>query len=80
MVARKATFSGRPQQALVEGEQGLVDGEDVVVPVADEILDDDVEFAAVTQGIARPADQVSVSSRSSSRAMAKARAVALEGR
>ena len=43
----------RPQQALVKGEQRLVDLVNVVVPLADEILDDHVELAAAAEGIAR---------------------------
>ena len=38
------------QQALVKGEQSLVDFEDVVVPVGNEILHDDVELAGMGEG------------------------------
>ena len=41
------------QQALVKGEQGLVDLEDVVVLVGNEILHDDVELAGVGESKAR---------------------------
>ena len=46
------------QQALVKGEQSLVDGENIMVPLFDKILDDDVELAAATQGISRPCNKV----------------------
>ena len=37
------------QQALVKRKQGFVDGEDIVVFLLDEILDDDVELTAAAQ-------------------------------
>lgn len=47
-----------PQQTLVKREQRLVDFENVIVPLHDEILDDDVELAAGAEGIARAGDEV----------------------
>ena len=38
------------QQTLVKGEESLVDLKDVVVPVGNEILYDDVEFAGMGKG------------------------------
>lgn len=40
----------RPQQALVKGEQGLVDFKYIVVLPLDEKLDDNVEFVGVGEG------------------------------
>ena len=37
----------RSEQALVKGEQRLVDLEDIVVPVLNEILNDDVKLVRV---------------------------------
>ena len=51
-------YLSRPQQALIKGEQRLVDLENVIVPLHDEILDDHIEFAAGTERIARPGDEV----------------------
>lgn len=42
-VAREATNS-RTEQALIKGEQRLVDLEDIVVAVGDEIFNDDIKF------------------------------------
>ena len=62
------------QQALVKGEQRLVDFEDVVVPVGDEILHDNIELAGVRK---RQSPSLSpsisrASSSGSSKAMARA--------
>ena len=48
----------RPQQTLVKGEQRFVDRKNIVVPLSDKILNNDVEFAAGTEGIARAGKQV----------------------
>ena len=69
----------RPQQALVKGEQRFVDRKNIVVSLSDKILNNDVEFAAGTEGIAARASRSFVSARSSSSAMAKASAVGFEG-
>ena len=37
----------RSEQALVKGKQSLVDLEDIVVPVLNEILNDDVKLVGV---------------------------------
>lgn len=41
------SFSLRSEQALVKGEQSLIDLEDIVVPVLNEILNDDVKLVGV---------------------------------
>ena len=41
------------QQALVEGEQRLIDFKDIVVLMGDEILHDDVKLAGMGKGKAR---------------------------
>ena len=46
-------FRSSAQQALIKGEQSLVDFKNVVVPVGDEILHDDIELAGVGEGKAR---------------------------
>ena len=53
MVARQATNSAT-QKILVKGEEGFVDLEDVVVSVENEVFHDEVEFAGMGQGEARP--------------------------
>lgn len=50
--------SSRSQQALVKGEQRLVDLEDVVLLLPDEILNNDVELAAGTESVARAGDKI----------------------
>ena len=54
----KAANRLRSEQALVKGEQRLVDLENVIVPLHDEVLDDDVKLAAGTQGVARAGNEV----------------------
>ena len=46
------------QQALIEREQRLIDLKNVVVPLHDEILDDDIKLAAGAEGVARAGDEV----------------------
>ena len=48
----------RADQGLVEGKQHLIEGKYIIVAVEDKILHNNVEFAAVGQGEARPADEV----------------------
>lgn len=43
----KAANRLRSEQALVKGEQSLIDLEDIVVPVLNEILNDDVKLVGV---------------------------------
>ena len=50
--------SSRPQQTLVEREQRLIDFENVIVPLHDEILDDNVKFTAAAQRVSRAGDKV----------------------
>ena len=50
--------SSRSQQALVKGEQRLVNLEDVVLLLPDEILNNDVELAAGAESVARAGNEV----------------------
>jgi hypothetical protein len=42
----------RSQQALIKGEQRLVDFKNIILFLPDEILDDNVELAAGAEGVA----------------------------
>ena len=78
MVAFQATFLCA-EQALIKGEQSLVDFKDVVVSMLHEILHDNVKL--VGMGEREPAFMsISfISASGSSRAIANAMAVGLEG-
>ena len=54
----RITGSSSPQQALIELIQRNVDLHHVILLPLDKIPDDEVEGAAVGQGVAGPADQV----------------------
>jgi len=56
-----------PNEALVKGEQSLVDFKDVIVPILHEILNNDVKLVSF------------ISTSGSSSAMANAMTVGLEG-
>ena len=49
----KAANRLRSEQALVKGEQRLIDLKDVIVSVLNEILNDDVKLVGVRKGKAR---------------------------
>lgn len=49
----KAANRLRSEQALVKGEQRLIDLKDVIVSVLNEILNDDVKLVRVREGKAR---------------------------
>lgn len=51
-------YLSRPQQALIKGKQRLVYFKNIILFPPNEIFDDHIEFAAGTEGIARPGDEV----------------------
>lgn len=61
IVASAFGIGSTSQQVMVKGEQYLVALKNVVVPVGDEILHDDIELAGVGEGKARLFQQLLLS-------------------